>query len=295
MYILLRFDVHLFGFYFRFPAQGKLYPQQEEARDKLASELYNKYLKLIFDNSMSKIKIKFVEFGLLRGWKGIAGYLKCKHENDQYKPKYTPKKMIPDEIHLDDEIIRTSYRLRKTLLHEMCHQKHYSVNATASENHGTEWEKIVKEAIKRINKKKDECDLNVTSIEKGHKFCKTNNKSNITRKFGFHCFNRNCNNNEKLYKKPLKCPKCKDKLRLVRIIEKKEKQIKDRVDADRYLFFKVKISEAIEHSDGDDLDYAAIVSNVETKWDSLDENAKTNYVQQLFDKEKEEEWDEHIT
>lgn len=284
--------MHLFGIHFRFPAQGKLNPQQEEARNQLASNLYNEYLKLLFDNSMSKIKIKFVKFNLIKGWKGIAGFLKCKHENHEYEQMYKPDEMIPDEIHMDDEIVRTSYRLRKTLLHEMCHQKHYSDKPTSSEDHGTEWEKIVKDAIKKINEKKDECDLNVTSIKKCHKFCKskTNKTSNMTQKFGFHCSNRNCNNREKLYKKPSKCPKCKDELRLVRIIEEKEEQIKDPVDANYYLFFKVNISEELKHSG----EYETIVSTVQAKWGSLDENAKRNYCERLFHEAKER-WDEHIT
>ncbi|KAJ8955544.1 hypothetical protein NQ318_001374, partial [Aromia moschata] len=110
----------------------------KQYKDQLLKVLFNLYNENIFDNAIPKE----TEFQWNERMRGTAGYCVCR--------KITRRTGVVERnvrIVLSTKVIDEAYRLRDTLLHELCHAATWIVNCV-SDGHGQYWKAWAYKAMK---------------------------------------------------------------------------------------------------------------------------------------------------
>lgn len=112
-----------------------------EVATTLARELFKIYNNLIFDDELEDVPVIFKNY-LENGRERCAGLT-------------FPQEKGPnaERIELSMSMIRSGYRIKKVVLHEMCHVYRFS-EENPNDPHGKVWKSNSQKAVKKLKKGK---------------------------------------------------------------------------------------------------------------------------------------------
>lgn len=200
----------------------------------LARLIYRKYNCVLFDNEIKLNKKKVI-------FKHCILYEKENCGGITYPCKTTNK---VDRIELSMQWIRNSYRMKKTLLHEMCHAYRY-FEENDDTPHGSIWLENVDLALGNMHRNEElKTNLNVTSIPDPLLLFKS-----YPSKFKYQCSECLQFTNQMNVCPNKRCKTRKTDLMLVKLDEKNNKVAYISEGAMRKLFFRYEIWKRTQRAD----------------------------------------------
>lgn len=257
------------------PAKGDYTMFEMQVAETLAQEIFEQYQSLIFNHEIALSKYN-VLFSKEVEYQGVfcAGVTWS-----------NPAKQKVLSIELSMTMIRNNYRLRKNVLHEMCHAYRY-FEGNQKLNHGKVWKENTESAIAKLETSAElEENLNVTSMPAKPKILNC-----YPPKFLYEC--ENCHKFTEKAAMTKQCKKCGNKnIILVKLNENSNKVEYTRKGAQRKLFFRYEIwkrlnrtarpKEEFRNSEEVISRSREIVEALRNNWNSMNDEAKEVYDEYL--------------